>query len=316
MWWKPGTDSELRMADLLTRLEKQFIKSVSEELVFGVGCFLGEELRPLLLVNGYSVGFYGQVVDWKRLPPAVENLLTPWELPEDTRFLPVTPPEPLSALTPQSIVSGAAIRCQSTHKRATLCVAVTDNASPNTAPNAFLTVGHLAPQGSTIELIERSWLSPTRYHPIGQVIRSSDPANSPGQPGYAAAVVDLSSGLIVRGSAHKGVAAISSPLHQPLLATLFGGVSGIVAQVGLCGSLVAYGGINGIWKNSWLVLPSGLISAGDSGSMIVTDATNNVAGMIVGGSRIPNSNVYMAQYAHDMESLERDVLIPAGYSVG
>jgi hypothetical protein len=169
--------------------------------------------------------------------------------------------------------------------------------------------------GSTVELIHTSWLVFTQYYAIGRVVECVTPTAASTTAEYDAAIVELYNPNLFSNLPHRGVAHIRSPQPQPLLSTLFGGVSGAVGPAAIVGSLTAYGGPAGIWKNSWLVQPSGMISQGDSGGVLLRDADQTVVGMIVGGSRVPNSTRYMAQYAHDMESLASDVLKPRGYQI-
>jgi hypothetical protein len=318
MWWEPRSNDEIRMAEILPRLERRYIAQYSSQFVLGVGSFFSQEgLRPLLLLNQMATEVLPPVpyvINIELLPPTVFEQLRAWELPYDTMFFFVTPPEPVATHFGARMGPGTAIRCKATKTRGTLAVAVAGK--PGWLPvRGFLTVGHLAPLGcgSIIELIEVSRFGRTRYRSIGRVVECITPMISSGQPEYDAAIVKLLPLRQLGALPYRGLARIRSPLTQPLLATLHGGVSGVVAPAALVGGLTAYGGPWGIWKNSWIVLPSGLISQGDSGGILVLDETKTVAGMIVGGSRVENSTVYMAQYAHDMEALERDVLQPRGF---
>jgi hypothetical protein len=115
------------------------------------------------------------------------------------------------------------------------------------------------------------------------------------------AIVEVSPDVPAESPKYSGFAQLKSPLSQPLPATLYGAMTGINSSAALCGTLSAYGGPYGVWKNSWMVLPSGLISQGDSGGTLVVNSTKGVVGLVVGGSRYDESPSYLVQYAHDME---------------
>jgi hypothetical protein len=320
MWWQPETEDERRLANTLPRLERRFLEEQLRGIVLGVGSLFSERgLLPLLLVNHGLVSARVvfspvSITDRELVPARLRDYLISWELPSDALLLPVTPPEPLAA--PQPVVStGRVIRCQVTHARATIGIALAHHGS-KISPRHFLTVGHFASPGlgSTVELVKNRGFYFTQYVPIGNVVQQIDPIRTPGIPAYDYAIVQLISSLPILSPPHNGIAQIRSPLPQPILATLYGGVSGIVPSAALCGTLNAYG-TPAVWKNSWIVVPSGVISQGDSGGILVLNSTQAVAGMVVGGSRKPNSTVYMVQYAHDMESIEQDILQPAGFSL-
>jgi hypothetical protein len=335
MWWPPETEDERRVAGILPGLQGRFMEDLSRGIVFGVGAmFAGGRLFPMLLLNQALAGVRlsaGRAPDpifgRENFPPALAEYISGWNVPANTVYLPVSAPEPLHAVRQPASMrsrlaryfprlvhsplasSGSAIRCVDTRTRATLGV-------PLVCPKcglckAFLTVGHIVEKGSKIELVETHRWRPTRYKAIGSVVEYCNPSDTPGQPAYDFAVVHVDPSVQIEGPRHKGAARIRSPQSVPLLATLHGAISGIVPQAGIIGSLSVYGAESYTWKNSWLVLPSGLTSQGDSGGILILDSEQAVVGMMVGGSRTPNSTSYMAQYAEDMESLERDVLAPA-----
>ena len=315
MWWKAKSEEENRLKELIGRLESRFVEQVKSEFVLGVGALFdlrryGLPAVPLLLVNEIGTDMLNHIVRESELPESIRIQLKAWELPGETRFFFVTPPELASYQGPISATPGAAIRCQSTGDQATLGVALAKNPPPSQAsrPTAFLTAGHFTQTGSVIELA--SW----RHPAIGSVFYSQDPRRNQGQPGYDVAVVDIYSRIILSQPAHAGVAHIQSPINVPLPCMLQR-PAGRIRQTSIVGSLNAYGSAVGVWKNSWLVLPSGIIRKGDSGGTLISCQTNEVVGMVVGGSRFPNSGSYMAQYAHDMASVEADILISQGYSV-
>lgn len=315
MWWEAKSEEEKRLKELLGRLEPRFVEQVKSEFVLGVGALFdfkryGLPLVPLLLVNEIGTDMLNHIVREPELPESIRIRLKAWELPVETRFFFVTLPELASYRAAIPATPGAAIRCQNTGDRATLGVALAKNHPPSQTshPTAFLTVGHFTQTGSVIELA--SW----RHPAIGSVFYHQDPQRNPGQPGYDVAVVDIYFHTILSQPTHAGVAHIQSPINVPLPCMLQGS-TGHIRQTSIVGSLNAYGSAVGVWKNSWLLLPSGTIRKGDSGGTLIIYQTNEVVGMVVGGSRFPNSKSYMAQYAHDMASIEADILTGQGYSV-
>ena len=325
MWWKPQSANEERVNELLSRIEGRFIEQRQTEVVLAIGSLFGDGLlHPLILLNQnltglpkdpYQLGVplrlgqtdSGLSIDMRRL-------LATWELPAETRVLFVTPPEPLSSSSTAHLWSGAPIRCQQTHVKSTVGAPLALQKNRGQLWG-FLTVGHAAPRGlgSVVELIDkRGWFRATRYWPVGTVAISLSPSPSSGRPEYDVAVVKLSLALQLNPIRHQGIARLRSPVAQPLIGTVYGAASGVVGGAAIVGALTDLGGANGLWKNCWLVVPSGLISQGDSGAILVLRNSRQVAGIIVGGSRVLTSTTYMAQYAQDMESIDRDVLQPQG----
>lgn len=319
MWWTPETKDERRIAEILPRLATRFRAASEDELVLGVGTYITPNgLVPLLLINQWKAETLAPIayaLHRTGLPEVVSARLTAWELPDDTVFLLVTPPEPLASTTAAVAVPGAAIRHRVPGgKSATAGVSLACGACVS-HPCSFLTVGHFAPAGAPVELAEKRRFGRTRYQSIGNVALCLDPRSTPGVPGYDVAIVTAPGHVQCHTPPFGGIARLQGPLRRPQLATLHSGVSGVVANVALSGTLTDYGGNGCLWKNSWLVLPSNTTVQGDSGGVVVLDPAQTVAGMIVGGSRLPSSKTYMAQYAHDMESLVNDVLNPAGYTL-
>ena len=90
--------------------------------------------------------------------------------------------------------------------------------------------------------------------------------------------------------------------------TMYGGVSGILHQVGIVGALTSYGNQNRLWLNSWLMLPSTVATVGDSGSLVSINSTSEAVRLLVGGSRAANVPWYLCWYAQDLFSIQNDVL--------
>jgi hypothetical protein len=253
------------------------------------------------------------------LPAATLSQVADWDLPPDTVFLFVSAPEAMGALAPVVTQTDRAIRCARTGGRGTAGVRLARTSAPGVAGGMFLTVGHLFPDGdnSVVEVVIRRWprwLRSPVYKQVGRVVRHSTPEGA-NLPAYDAAVVEMDVQSPVADLAHGGVAQTPPLYEQPVLGTIYGGVSGVVRDAGIVGALTAYGSPETLWKNSWLLVPSGAIVRGDSGGAFVLDQQHKVAGMVVGGSRLARSDRFMVQYVQDMASIESEFLRPAGIAV-
>jgi hypothetical protein len=278
--------------------------------------------HPLVLLNQDMADVSaGSMTPYFRseLPPAAQEEVRQWDLPDDTVFLFVSSPEAViaAATTRQT---ERAIRCSSTGSLGTAGVRLKRIGESAGAACAFLTVGHMFPNGlnSVVEVVKHRrprWLLSPRYQRIGQVVKFSTPEGA-NQPAYDAAVVETGVATPLPELAHTGAALTPPYYEEPVLGTIYGGVSGVVKDAGIVGTLRAHGDPKKmLWKNSWILVPSGAIVQGDSGSAFILNDENKVAGMVVGGSRRGASKSYMAQYVQDMASIQRDFLRPAGFSI-
>jgi hypothetical protein len=323
MWWTPKTEDELHLSNILPKMQEQFYSMLESERVLGVGSlFSPKGLLPLMLLHEdmlsgtlkRNLGAF-PLTPMANMPQAIRNQLSNWQLPEDGMALFVSPPEPAAASGTIEAASGSVIRCQITRKRGTLGLPLV-SIRPNWS-RAFLTVGHLCPMGvgSVVELVDER-LFGTDFRTLGKVVAHSNPVTPiTSRAGYDFAVVELDPGVKVDAPKYSGFSVVRSPLTQPLRATLYGAISGVKPQAAIFGALDVYGGPHGIWKNAWMLLPSGLVSQGDSGGVLLLDSDQSVLGMVVGGSRFDESDSYLVQYAHDMDSLQREALTPAGYAL-
>lgn len=255
------------------------------------------------------------------LPPTSRAEVAQWDLPTSTVFLFVSPPEGVNATVPVTTSLKRAIRCARSRSVATAGIRL-NSLAPRQAGGAFLTVGHVFPHGhhSEVESVEYRWprwLRSPRYEPLGRVVCHSTPAGAQG-PSYDAAVVVSDHASALPNLAHSGVAQTPSHYEQPAVGRIYGGVSGVL-PMGIVGTLNAYGSATMCWKNSWILLPlsparQGIVQ-GDSGGAFVLNASNEVAGMVVGASWVGTSNECMVQYVQDMASIRNDFLRPAGFTV-
>jgi hypothetical protein len=318
MWWEPRSNAEELIARSQSRLRDMFLERIREETVFGVGTWFADGvLRPLLLVNHEHLGIQQPslvLLDGDSIRGF--EFLREWDLPENIVLLAVSRPEPSSASV--SARPSSPIRSQDSLERGTLGAGLCP--SGHLTPSAFLTVGHML-DGSVrnlgeVELIARKWPFPTRYVPIGKVVRSQSPfAQNPVTPSYDFAIVELHPNVFLKAAMCRGVAQVNGPIHQPEMVRVFGGVSGIVTNAAIVGSLLAGGGKYGVWLNSWILVPSGATADGDSGGLVTLACSGEAVGMIVGASTLPHSNVFAVQYVQDMQSICRDIIQPAGYQV-
>jgi hypothetical protein len=227
-----------------------------------------------------------------------------WLLEARPLLLPVARPEPLAAGSGASTTVGNAIRCPATTFVGTVGWPVTIRSGGL----GFLTAGHVANGvGDVIEEITKgSFFRSNHYTQLGTVAAHNDPIGTPGHAGYDVAVVDCG-GLVAAPSSKPGIAQLVAPVSQPLPVTLNGAASGTVHGA-IVGALAALGDSARLWENCWAVVPSGLVAQRDSGAILVDDGSNELVGMLVGASRLPGGSAYAVQYAHDLDSIERNVL--------
>lgn len=239
--------------------------------------------------------------------PLVGEYLMPWQAPPTTTVVAVARPEPVLSWASARFAGASVIRSFDSRARGTVGVSIR---RADGSRCGFLTAGHVAGvEGTSVELGRRSrwWRRRTKWGVIGSAVSVSDPVSSPGQPGWDAAVVEAPGNWPV----FRGVAELSPQLHEPLLATMMGGVSGR-ANVEIIGSLMAYGDKRGrMWADSWLMLPSGTAIHGDSGSAVV--GRDGLLGILVGAARRPKTQAFSAQYVQDIHSLSREFLDPNGF---
>lgn len=329
MWWRPTNANEADVAEKVRSLEKWFYQIVRSDLIFGVGTtFAGDKLVPLILINRASISPLPGAADAKEplrdsvrsrgvddLKGTVFEKVNVSQLPSETRFVPVIRPIPLAAAGPLSLVSGDPIRCAQSHARGTAGLPVDRTDDEGRSTPGFLTAGHVTPNGtgSTVEAIIKHGLLPTTYPTIGHVSLHNDPIANPNVAGYDFAVVDTDpSRVSVTGPGHQGATHIVAPLTQPVGVTMYAS-SGTVTNAVVMGALLVVGDpLARLWKNCWLLLPSGIATQGDSGSGVILKSPVEAVGMVVGGSRMVPSASYLVQYMHDMESLDVDVLKPNG----
>jgi hypothetical protein len=333
MEWEPRDDAEVRLAELLFRLGDQIygVEATRPEPspILGLGvAFVCEEARPLILVHEalvrqeVSPAGFQSVEDFERaLLPAegqtdLLELLAPLDLPYDVVFLAMRPPEPFVTASP-TVAPGRACRCKETRERGTMGFLTNRGGPQGRTVRGFITAGHCtAGVGSTLEAIRERRILGTQYTPVGKVCLHSDPVLNPGQAGYDVALADGGANVtVVSIPPVSGVATLSPFMREPVPVEIYAGVSGKV-EGALVASLMSYGSPACQWKDSWLMVPSGATTFGDSGAAVLVAGTREGAGIVVGGSRQADSGQALVQYVQDLDSLSRDVLAPTGAAIG
>lgn len=313
MWWEPSSDSEREVVIWLKSAQERHLSERDRSQVWGVGSYIVPKgIRPLVLLNEALLDEPSPVprlLPLWLLPNHIHEKLKEWNFPESTVFLALTEPEPLSNAYSIPVSAGAVLRCTASNKQGTIGPSVEGYDASGNRLKGILTAGHVTPNGngSAVEIVQQRRLLPPIYQHIGSVIYHKDPVSHTG-PSYDVSVVKLDKNTHITGFKPAGVAAIQGPLTQPLLCTMYGGVSGIFHQAGIVGALTSYGNQNRLWSNSWLMLPSTVATVGDSGSLVSINSTSEAVGLLVGGSRAANAPWYLCWYAQDLFSIQNDVL--------
>ncbi|HET7568838.1 MAG TPA: hypothetical protein VFJ91_12660 [Gaiellaceae bacterium] len=237
----------------------------------------------------------------------VASALGRWQLPDDAVVLPLGPPEPLSSVT-ALLPRARVVRSGQTRERGTACCVVRSRSGRY----GFLTAGHVAGNtGGVVELGRtRLWGRRVEWAPIGTVAYASDPIETPGVAGWDAAVVETAGS---RGWPALRAVPLPPALPVPLPVTMLGGPSGEVS-VEVIASMREFGSGRRVWRDSWLMLPSGTAVQGDSGSAVI-ESGDRLVGLVVGGSRERGSHAFSAQYVQDADSLCREFLERRGYCI-
>jgi len=320
MWWEPSSDSEFEVVSWLKSAQERHLSERDRNQVWGVGSYFApKKIRPLVLLNEDLLEESSPIprlLHFRHLPNQIYEKLKEWNFPHSTVFLSLTEPEPLSNPSSIPVYAGAVLRCIASNKQGTIGPSVEGLDSSGNRYKGILTAGHVTPKGngSSVEIIQQQRLLQPVYQPMGSVICHKDPVSHTG-PGYDVSVVKLDKNTHITGFKPAGVAGIQRTLTQPLLCTMYGGVSGILYQAGIVGALTSYGNQNRLWSNSWLMLPSTVATLGDSGSLVSINSTSEAVGMLVGGSRAANAPWYLCWYAQDLFSIQKDVLSSIGLKI-
>jgi hypothetical protein len=253
----------------------------------------GEDLEEALAMSAETLAAMGYDLDRPEYPSGV-------------RYLLANRPEPF-------VSSGDPIRSISPPQgRGTVGLPVTRTDASGNTVEGFMTAGHCAPAGvgSTIEAIHTHGILPATHTKLGTVGLHREPVSS-GGPEHDVAVVDnVSPGAAVTGPSTGVIARLSPVISSPFALDVHGGASGTVGAE-IMGSFLDVEYSNSrLWKDCWLLVPSGVTAPGDSGAAAV-DLNRDVVGTLVGGSRSTRkSRAPSFQYLQDMDSLEHGFLAP------
>jgi hypothetical protein len=321
MWWEPRNDREEALAYAVRQLQIWFREQKFEDqpIAWGFGSAwspFAEELVPTVLLN--SELFEDRLdkfpIDQPPFPipinvlfriPATKNLYLPsLEGPLPLHVIMVSRPQPAS-LSEGILNSYVGFRdpiiCMQTGKLGTGAVRVWDE---EVKEYGLLTAGHTFPKGvySPVQRQKRRLWRFSRREYIGRVSHHVVP-NGP-EPEWDAAVIRLE-------KSRQWLSPIVGTLthfRQPEPVIAFGAISGVVTEAAvLQGALVEGGAAPMRWKNCWMVLPSGVLTSGDSGTAVFT-RKGDYLGLYVGSSFLLGSDQAFVHYVQDACSLEKEVL--------
>ena len=86
----------------------------------------------------------------------------------------------------------------------------------------------------------------------------------------------------------------------------YGAFSGLVRNALTHGGLEQLHSGNGIWKNCWMVAPTGILTSGDSGAAVFTRNERKFLGVYIGQSTVGGEPAI--HYVQDSYTLQQEVL--------
>jgi hypothetical protein len=180
------------------------------------------------------------------------------------------------------------------HSRGSASVIVLDR---ETGKYSLLTAGHVAVGGVGKEVYKFRMvfnIFPSRVH-IGRV------RHQVYKDGWDAAVISLNEAIQPNGIlSGSGVTKFEYP--EPLV--VHGAITGFVEDTIVQGILTDLSG----WKNVWMIAPSGVLKAGDSGAPVFTRANRHLLGMYVGQSRNIIFGTSYNHFVQDAYTLQHEIL--------
>jgi len=318
MWWDPSNEDEEAVMFWLSEATAHFLKNTPESLVWGVGSYLsGESLRPLVLVDESVLGHSPiglSIVPLSLMKDEVVEQVIALNPPKDAVLGFVAAPAQLASRVNITVQLGDTTRCTTTGSTGSVGAPL----RLASGANGLLTAGHVTPQanGSSIDLIRKHLFFPSQTYATGIVALHRDPVAQVAAADYDVAVIELPAGQTNTNINGLSVARLGPNLAQPVMCTLRGAVSGTKSHTSIIGALTAYGDPSGrCWKNCWLFQPATAAARGDSGSLITVNANGDGVGMLVGGSQCVSTDSWQCWYAHDLYSLQKEVLSPAGITI-
>lgn len=328
MYWEQSSRNFLLFLSTIQRLLREPDEDFPLYLIHGFGAtWTPDGPRPLILASSTIIqrgGNYG---------------LTPMDSPEDwisalhpanaefgrriQEYNPLVihcpPPRMLSApdifaawtrdaLWSQS-VHPLRVRCSNTRNQGSIGFPICRHNS-KWEISGFITAGHVACGESCF--IEIGYTSPRirlrRWSPVGEVRLRDTPTESSG-PAFDIAAVDFNarSPKFLK-PIHSGVLNSRATIEEPIEVDITGGASGSVRGF-IVGALANFGVKPLTWKDSWVLLPSGVVRHGDSGAPVILP-NGEALGMVVSGVIDHRSGEEIFCLAQDISSLEREWLSP------
>jgi hypothetical protein len=323
MWWEPTDAQEAALAADVRRFRTWFVERPRRDIqtAWGVGSIWSPEhkaLVPFVLVNSEVIG--SSIPVFKLLPVRAFEA-SGLQLPETqlpAYAMAATHPRPTNTVispSPQVLVERflaefvqirEPIVCKRSGKQGSAGVVVWDEANGGLA---LLTAGHIFPYGEGSEVGEL-------HLPLGRLLK------------FFATIEDL--GIVTHHVApHGPIAAWDAAVIQltkiekpsaslvwqkyerfrsPEKIRVHGAFSKLVSRAVVQGALSDLGSDVMMWKDCWIVAPSGLLRDGDSGAAVFVDRDSSFLGMYVAQSELPGSQLPLVHYVQDAFRLEQEVL--------
>ena len=198
------------------------------------------------------------------------------------------------------------IVCMRSGKKGTAGVVVLDQANGELA---LLTAGHVFPNGvgSEVGKLHLPWPRFPKFFPklenLGVIIQHVAP-NGP-NAAWDAAIIRLAE---IKKPSAALVWRKYERFRSPEKIRVHGAYSKLVTRAVVQGALTDLGSDDRMWKDCWMVAPSGLLTDGDSGAAIFVDRDLSFLGLYVAQSELPGSGLALVHYVQDAFRLEQEVL--------
>jgi hypothetical protein len=174
---------------------------------------------------------------------------------------------------------------------------------------ALLTAGHVFPDGVGSDV--GSLHSPLQFFPkffpkvehLGTVTHHVAPAGP--YAAWDAAIIRISE---IKKPKLALVSQKYERFRSPEKIYVHGAYSKLVTRAVVQGALTDLGSDEIMWKDCWMVAPSGLLRDGDSGAAVFVDSDSSFLGLYVGQSELPGSGLPLVHYVQDAFRLEQEVL--------
>lgn len=325
MWWEPTNDYERILAQDVRSVRSWLIESgVARELgCFGAGSIWSqshEAFVPVILLPS-SRGLHYDLLrprnkSWLyRVADAVDRrtAFPSTNLPLHVAIL--KPPQATNAsmsiatqITTDRIMDTFVrirepILCSNTGKVGTAGVIAWNHKTP-----VLLTAGHIfSNTGSEVYQFRSrwphiSWLGSNFRFILGVVTHQRAPTVTSG-PDWDVAVIQYRD--YYRGWPDVPLV---SKLYQRFQSAekvrVCGAYSGLVTKAVVQGALTDLG----VWKNCWMIAPSGVLRDGDSGAAVFVERDASFLGMYVAKSELPGTRLPLFHYVQDAFTLEKEVL--------